>query len=259
MKTLLTRFGVFGVILILWAAVAYNDEVSPIILSQPHLVAIKFFSMFVSDSLWSSGHGTGGTIWPHLGMTLLRVFIGLLYGTVIGVPIGILMGSFKSFSKTLEAPMGMARAIPVTALGGVFMWLFGLGDVAKFAMVTWVAANLMAVGAIEGIRASENSEVVEAAKLDGASNWQLIRYITTDLALPQIYANIRVCYQIGIVVIIVLEQNGAISRQGLGALLFNSQMGYRVDETWAIIILLGMLGLAVDYGLKRLRPWLIPW
>ncbi|MBU0649690.1 ABC transporter permease subunit [Patescibacteria group bacterium] len=218
-------------------------------------MAHKFVAMLVSDSVQSS-YTAIGTVWPHLGATVLKVLIGLLWGTWIGVPIGVFMGSFKGFGRFLEPSVGVARVIPVTALGALFYRVFGMGDATNVAMVTYATSLLMVVGAVEGIRATENTEIVEAAKLDGASAWGLIRHITAELALPQIYANIRVSYQLGIVLMIVLEQ---YSHYGLGAVLYKAQLAYRVDEAWAIIVLLGILGFAVDYGLRRLRPWLISW
>ncbi len=259
MKTILTRVSVFLIVLMIWSILYYSEVLTPLIFAPPHKVIEKFALMFFQNALFQMKDG-GATIWPYLFATLWRVARGLAIGTLIGVPLGILIGTFKRFEQAFDSPIALARAIPVTALSTVFCFLFGyFGDLTKVIMVAYATSLLMMVGAAEGVRTTMKSEYVEAARLDGATSWDLIRYVTGYLAIPQIYANIRVSYHVGMIVTVVTEQFGVISAYGLGSGIYNAQYSYRITEVWVFILLLGLLGLGLDALLKGLRPKLITW
>jgi len=260
MRNLLLRTGVFGGILLVWAALTYSGILHPLIMPKPHETLAKFFLMLFRNELFATRLSEGTSIWPLAAATLWRLVRGLLLGSLIGLPLGILIGVSRNAEKALDPFIGFARAIPITALSIVFMMMFGfVGDTSKIAMVAFASLLLITVGAAEGIRGVISMEVVEAAKLDGASGFDLVRYVIVPLAMPQIYANLRVSYHVGMIVVIVVEQMGAISELGIGAGIYDAMSLFRTSELWAIIAFLGFLGMALDWGMKRLRQILMPW
>jgi ABC-type nitrate/sulfonate/bicarbonate transport system permease component len=99
---------------------------------------------------------------------------------------------------------------------------------------------------------------VEAAMLDGAGKFQMIRYVTWYLALPYTYANTKVVLSFSLVLVVVGEMLVG-SNYGLGRIIWDSMYIYDIPLAWSGIILLGLVGLGINKALDALKPKIINW
>ena len=243
----------------IWSAASYGEIISPLSVPQPHEVVLSLLNMFFNPNpvLSPSGYIVHNpSIWPHIWGTAWRTTLGVFLGGLFGIPLGILIGSFRFFQKLVEPPLNFFRAIPMTALFPLFMLCFGIWNSPKVAMIAFGSGLIMVVGAAEGIK-NAPKEIIDAARLDGADELQLIDYITGHLALPHIYANVKVAISIGLILAIVGEMT--IGSSGIGSFIKDAYWAYRIPEMWAGIIVAGMLGVFINQMLERLRPRLMPW
>lgn len=170
---------------------------------------------------------------------------------------GIAIGSFQIVDESLTPLISFLRAIPVTAYTSLFLFMFGFNGI-KAALATFGCTLLISIGATEGVR-NTSQELIDAAQLDGANKWQLIRNVTFWTAMPHIYTNMRTAILLAAVIVIVLEQFIGGSSLGLGGQIRNYQQVYKRGLEYAVLIYLGFLGIGLNLGLKKLRKLLITW
>lgn len=250
-KHLFNSFVPWLVVISAWSIVAYAGVYSSYIIPYPHKVAREFFAIVSGKNL---GDGIMGPsyIWPNIGATLRRVLVAFFLGTGLGIPLGMAVGSFRKIRWLIEPPTSFLRAIPVTSLFPVFMVILGIFEGPKIAMTAVSVGLVMMVGAMEGVLNAEK-EIVEAARLDGANDLQLIRSVTSYLALPHIYASVRVALPHALVLVIVSEMFiGA--RAGLGYVISQSSLKHNMPEVWAELIILGLIGMGINKALEAIRP-----
>lgn len=234
--------------LLFWCVASYVLEAHPFFIPKPHQVAIAFFRLTIPGE---------ESIWIDLLVTVRRILTVLVISIGIGVPIGIAIGSFQVVDETFTPLISFLRAIPVTAYTSLFLFMFGLNGI-KAALATFGCTLLISIGSTEGVR-NTPQELIDAADLDGANKWQLIRYVTFWTALPHIYTNLRTAVLLAAVIVIVLEQFIGGSSVGLGGQLRDYQRVYERGFEYAVLMYLGFLGLGLNLGLKRLRKFLITW
>lgn len=242
-------------LLLVWSITSYILKATPIIVPKPHEVIYALGKIMFTKGLRDGWEYT--SVWPHLFATLRRMFIALCISVAVGIPTGVVIGSFRTARESLDPIVAFFRAIPVTALTSVFLLIFGFGDSLKIAMATFSCSLLLTVGASEGIRNTEQ-EIIDAARIDGANDWDLIRHITFWTAMPHIYANFRVAVEMAAVLIVVTEMFIG-GRNGMGYVISNAHAVYDIPEMWATIILLGIVGITIYSSLERFRVKFIPW
>ena len=192
-----------------------------------------------------------------IGVTLSRIGIGLILGVLVGVPLGLSAGLLGRLFDGLRVGIDFLRSIPQIALFPVFALLFGIENFGKIMMagvstflIVFVAA---ADGALFGVQ-----ERYETLEWMGASPWQKFLRLTLPQSLPSIAVGIRIAASVAMIVVLVAEMlYGTLD--GIGYRLYVAQLGYHVDEMWAYIILIGIVGMGLNGLLSYLQRRFIPW
>lgn len=234
----------------LWLLLSYSG-VSKLILANPMEVTVAF-AKAVTCSITSEWKDV--CLWPHLYSTLLSVSISFTMGFLLGAGLGVIMGSCVLVENALASPINFLRAIPVTALGTVFLAIFGI-DSWRIACAVFGTSLVIAVGVWEGLKNCPQ-EIVDAAQLDGAGKIDLLRHVTWYLALPFIYANVRIALSLCLVLVVVGEMFMG-GKYGMGKMIFNAQYSYNIPLAWAGIIILGLIGSGINRILDKLKPYFI--
>ena len=235
----------FGCVLLVWSALTYGGFVSALFLPTPHrvlLAGIEQFAQFgfATDMLVSTS----------------RVMAGFLAAAVIGVPLGLLMGTFKAVEALIEPLVGFIRYMPASAFIPLFILWLGIGDVVKIAII-FVGSFFQLVLMISVVALSVPKEMLETAYTLGAGRLQVIRRVLLPASLPGILDTLRIIVGWAWTYIIVAELVAAES--GIGYMIINAQ---RMLQTGAIIfgiLAIGFLGIVTDYIFKWLHRWLFPW
>ncbi len=222
-------------ILCLWWAVTILGWVNPLFLpdlqSLGHaLLAVLSVSGFYLD----------------IFSTTYRAILGLLLSVAVAVPLGLVLGRMPHLYAYVELPADFFRSIPSSSLFFLFVLFFGIGDVSKIAVVFYGCSLILLVNTVYGARPTrEKRDRIYMLQSFGATNWQIFHLAVFRDALPHIAAGMRVCASLSLVLVIVTEMFlGAAS--GIGRVIYDSYLMYQIPKMYAVIILLGLLGFAIN-------------
>lgn len=188
---------------------------------------------------------------------MIRMAIGYTIAIVFGVPIGLLLGSSQKLYKSFEIPLDFFRSLPVTTLYPLFVLLFGIGHYSKIAMV--VAASIFVIVLNSAYGVMQSSQIRrQVARIFGASKWQMFKDIIFFESLPQTVIGLRVAISYALIVEIVCEMFMGAQR-GLGQRVFEAYNTYLIEDLYAIAILVGLTGYAINklfvFFEKRIIFW----
>jgi NitT/TauT family transport system permease protein len=234
--------GAMGVVVLLWwlATTGLGSEdrlISPIILPSPLEVVRSFPSLLNDRALLQS-----------IAATLKRVLIGFGLAVVIGVPLGIVAGSWRAF-EAAAAPLALfGRNLPVAALIPLTILWFGIDETQKVMFIFIATVPFVFSDAVAAV-ANVPDRYVETAQTLGASSSQIVRKVLVALALPDIYDSLRHLFGLAFGYIMLAELINA--QHGLGYLLMTSQRRGMSEHIILILIIIGLLA----YGIDRLLFW----
>ncbi|MEW5867168.1 MAG: ABC transporter permease [Bacillota bacterium] len=184
-----------------------------------------------------------GTLFPFIGVSLGRIFAGWALGSLIAIPIGLLVGSSPIVRSMADPFIHFFRFIPAIALITLFIVWFGVGEISKILLITYATGFIVMINTATGVTAIPE-EKIHAARCLGANRRQLFLYVTIPATLPYVYVGMRLAMASSFLVIVAAEMLAANS--GLGYLVWTSRLYFRIDWMFAGIVLLGLLGFATD-------------
>lgn len=232
-------------IVLTWAGLAAFGVVPEQTLPPPWPVALSIVSLIADPDFQK-----------QLLDTLVTWSAALAAVGIVGVPIGLLVGYFAFLRQPSELVIHGLRSVPVTALLPVAILLFGLGFEMKFAMVVYAIVWPVLLNTAYGVRSVDPTAMNVARSLRWSTLGSLVRVVLPSAA-PSITTGFRIAGGIGLVVVLSAELLGASS--GVGTVLVRYQQSDRPDFVYAGIVLVGTLGIVLQYGMARLERRLIPW
>jgi len=237
-----------GVVVLIWwlvTAGAVEDRlVSPIILPSPAEVIRSFPSLLNERGLLQS-----------IAATLKRVVIGFGLATLIGVPLGIIAGSWR-IVEAGAAPIALfGRNLPVAALIPLTILWFGIDETQK-TMFIFIATVPFVYSDAAAAIASVPDRYIETAQTLGASSFQIVTKVLVALALPEIYNSLRHLFGLAFGYIMLAELINA--EHGLGYLLMTSQRRGLSEHIILILIIIGLLAYGIDRLLFFFQRGLFP-
>ena len=180
--------------------------------------------------------------------SLYRMIVGYFFATIIGVTIGIIIGSFKKIYQLLDPVLQFWRAIPATAIIPVGILLIGIGDQMKMVVICFGAMWPILINSADGARLVP-TERLDTARIFGLTPIETLIRVIVPSAAPMIAAGMRTGLSIAFIMIVVSEMIG--STDGLGYYILQAQRTFAIPEMYGGIALLAILG----YGLNALFVW----
>ena len=235
----------FAFFLILWSILTYGRIVDPLFLPSPGRVfqaGVDLFSElgFTTDILNS----------------VCRVMMGFVIAAALGVPIGLIMGTFKAAEALTEPVVGFVRYMPASAFIPLFILWLGIGDIEKVAII-FVGSFFQLVLMVAVVAKNVHKEMLETAYTLGVKRFQVIRKVLLPASLPGIVDTLRIIVGWAWTYIIVAEL--VASASGIGYMIISSQRMLRTGNIIFGILTIGMLGLLTDFFFKWLYNRLFPW
>jgi ABC-type nitrate/sulfonate/bicarbonate transport system permease component len=247
-RRLVGAAGLTFVLLIWWlvtlGATAEERLVSPVILPTPFEVFRSFPTLLNERALLQS-----------IAATLRRVLVGFGLAAVVGVPLGIVAGSWRVI-ESAGAPLALfGRNLPVAALIPLTILWFGIDETQKV-MFIFIACVPFVYSDVVAAIAAVPDRYVETAQTLGASSSQIIRKVLVALALPDVYNSLRHLFGLAFGYIMLAELINA--KHGLGYLLMTSQRRGLSEHIILILIIIGMLAFGIDRVLFWFQRGLFP-
>jgi len=188
--------------------------------------------------------------------SLRRMAIGFSVGVLVSIPLGLLMGRSRAVAAFFNPLLMVIYPVPKAALMPIIMLWLGVGDVTK-TLVIFLGVSLPVIyHSFEGAKAVEEKMLWSSAAM-GLSAVQRLMRIVLPAALPEILTGCRTGLVLALITMITSEM---IARQsGAGNILFNALDMGQYDTVFAMIIIVGAMGICLDAIFERVRARLVRW
>lgn len=229
----------------LWSAASYGGLVTQLFLPTP-------------GQVWQAGVSevNSGTLWTDMGASVFRIVLGFAISTAVAIPIGLVMGVYKYGEAFFEPPIDFIRYMPAVAFVPLALIWFGTANSQKLVILfigIFFQEVLLVMDNVKTVRRN----LVDIAYTMGLRQHQVIRRVILRAALPGIVDTLRISMGWAWTYLVVAELVGA--NDGLG---FRIQQAQRYLDTPTMlfgIIVIGILGLAFDFGFKAIYAWSFPY
>jgi sulfonate transport system permease protein len=186
----------------------------------------------------------GGPLMLDFGVTVLRTLEAFLIAAIVGVPLGVLLGSNEKAYRSVEFLIDFFRSTPSSALIPLFLLIFGVSDVNKVAIAAFGALLIVLFNSAYGVINARKQRVM-AAKAMGASRWQVFKDVLIWESLQATFVGLRSAVSMALVIVIVAEMFIG-SDSGLGHRIIDAQQVLNVKSMYAAILAAGALGYALN-------------
>jgi NitT/TauT family transport system permease protein len=188
--------------------------------------------------------------------SLRRMAIGFGVAILVSIPLGLMMGRSRIVAAFFNPLLMVTYPVPKAALMPIIMLWLGVGDVAKM-LVIFLGVSLPVIfHSFQGARAVEEKMLWSGAAMGLSAAQRMVR-IVLPAALPEILAGCRTGLVLALITMITSEM---IARQsGAGNILFNALDMGQYDTVFAMIIIVGAMGIGFDAAFERLRSRLVRW
>ncbi len=231
--------------LVLWQAGASAGLIPTLFLPAPISIARALYALAIS-----------GELWANLSVSLMRLAIGWILGTIFGIATGIAVGLWSAFRSPAMALVAALFPIPKIALVPLFIIWFGIGEGSKLATLAFGVFFPTVIATAGGVDNVPRG-LIRMGQSFGLSHAAIIRKIVLPAALPAILSGFRVTTSIAIVLLVAAEMIGA--EHGIGAFVLSAGNLYDTDNLLAGIVVLSILGLLVSWAIGRLERALLRW
>ena len=218
--------------------------------------AIAYTGSLIFPTPWGVVTGTveliqNGTLFEHIGASLMRVGAGFGLAVLFAVPVGIWMGRVRGAYDTLNPLFQMLRPIsPIAWIPIAILW-FGVGNASPIYLIFIASVFPMVVQTTTGVHTIERRYLRAAQNFD-VSRATLFRRVILPATLPEIVVGMRI--GLGVAWLVVVAAEMIALRSGLGYLIIDSRnAGNRYDLVIAGMIIIGLIGLALDGTMRRLE------
>lgn len=192
----------------------------------------------------------------HVVPSLIRLTLGFGLAVLIGIALGAIMGLSRTIRLLTTPTVSFLRSIPAVALLPLTLVLFGFGTPQKVAVIAFVCCWPVVLNVADGI-AELNPTMLASARSYGINGADRLRHIILPALMPRLFAAMRISLSLAILLLVTSEM--VASKDGIGFFVWQSQLTFRIDDMWAGIILLGLLGIVLNAAFQAVEKRYLRW
>jgi ABC-type nitrate/sulfonate/bicarbonate transport system permease component len=238
-------FVLVGAALVAWEAAARSGRWSKLLFPSLENIVRELGLFF-----------TKGEMLREVLVSLERALGGFALAAALGILVGLLMGRSRFVGELLDPLFSGTYAVPKLALFPIFIFVFGIGSLSKVALVFLECLYPIVVMTYAGAR-DVNQALLWSARNMGASRATLLRRVVVPATAPFIFAGFRVAVPVAMIVVVITEM--VASADGLGYQVVYALSSLRTDRMLAVVIVIALLGYALDTLVVLARDRLIYW
>ncbi len=231
--------------LIAWWWLSGSGLMDKVFMPGPLDVVLRLYSWFIDDHLLDD-------MW----ISTYRVVAGFALSAVLAIPLGIMIGTYRPIQALLEPLTDFIRYMPAVAFIPLVMLWVGIDESAKIAIIFIGTFFQMVLMVAEDVRRVPVTQI-EAAQTMGATRREIVSLVIVQSAKPALLDTLRITMGWAWTYLVVAELVAANS--GLGYAILRAQRFMQTDKIFAGIILIGLIGLAIDQCFRWLHRKNFPW
>ncbi len=244
-RFIISAIAVFIVLFVAWFMVCISGGIREMFLPSPLKVALD---------LWEGAKD--GSLWINMGYSIFRVTMGFIISVILGVPLGILAGSFRQFEAAISPICEFVRYMPVPAFVPLVMVWFGIGEWAKV-IIVFLGCFFQLVLMIADDARSVSADLLSSSYTLGTTRWTTITKVLIPAMAPQMMQTLKMLIGWGWTYLTVAEL--VASNSGLGYSILKAQRFMHTESIFSGILVIGILGLITDrifaFAIKKMFPW----
>lgn len=234
-----------AVVLLIWEALSRAELIDPLFWPAPSTLWDTTVELFTERDLLGD-----------LGISLYRILMGFLLGTIPGVIVGLAMGLFWPVRVFLMPLASAIYAVPKIAILPLVIIAFGIGELSKIMIVAISIFFLVALNTMSGVL-SIDTQYRDVARNLGASKWELFWTVALPGSLPSIFTGMRLSLGFALVVIVGAEFLAA--DKGIGFMIWQSYQTLRIKQMFVGLVITGIMGWALTLVVDTLERIVVPW
>jgi len=199
---------------------------------------------------------TSGELLAPLGTTLYLLFTAYFAASAVAIGVGLLMGRFEPLYNLLEPLVEVLRPLPKPALLPPLILFLGLGDAMKLTVIGLGVFFPVLINTVQGVRGVD-PVLVDTGHTFRCGRAALLFRIVLPAAMPLILAGMRVALGLGLILVVIAEMLSGTG--GLGYLIIDMQRSFRVQHMYAWIVILAVLGYALNAAFLQAEQRIIHW
>jgi len=225
---------------------------NPVYLPAPHEVVAALWTSFTTEPRRKSEQWFHQSLWHSITI----IFWGFTLSTLVGLPLGVLCGTYAAVSRLNEPFIEFFRYLPAPAFGALAVAILGIHDGPKIAII-FIGTFFQQVLIVSNTTRKLDLSLVEAAMTLGVKKMGLLFKVVIPGILPSLYRDLRILLGWAWTYLIVAELIGTSS--GITWFITQQARYKNFDKVFAAIIIIGVIGLLSDMLLARLGKRLFPW
>jgi len=229
-----------------------GEPANPIYLPAPHEVAMAFYTAFSTEPKRRNEKWLHESLWSSIQV----IFWGFLLSSFLGVPLGILAGTYDFFSRLTEPFIEFFRYLPAPAFGALAVAILGIYQAPKIAII-FIGTFFQQVLIIANTTRKLDPALLEAAQTLGAKNTTLLFKVVVPGVVTDLFKDLRILLGWAWTYLIVAELIGTSS--GITWFITQQARYKNFDNVFAAIMIIGIIGLTTDMLLAYLGRHIFPW
>ncbi|WP_181418427.1 ABC transporter permease [Phyllobacterium leguminum] len=226
----------------LWAAVTTQGVVGlPTPLAVAHQAVIQ---------------AQNGLLWSDAAASLGRVFSGFALGIAVAIPVGFLMGWYRTARGIIEPYVQFFRTIPPLAIIPLAIVTMGIDETPKIFVIFLASFLSSVIATYQGV-VNVDKTLINAARVLGANDFAIFRRVIVPASLPYIMVGVRIGLGSSWATVVAAELIAAQS--GLGFRMQQAQLYYDLPTIFVSLIAIGVLGLIMDRIVITLDNTMTAW
>ncbi len=237
MRKLLPLLGLAGLLLV-WDLALQFSTLN--ILPSPYKVLLAIIEL-----------AQKGLLVRHIVASLFRVSFGFLSAVAIAIPLGVVLGWNRRLGRAAGPLLDILRPIsPLAWIPIAILW-FGVGDPSAIFIIFLGSILPMTVSTMNAIR-GVSAVHINAGRNFGLTDFELMRRVLLPSIFPQLVTALRLTLGVAWLVVVAAEMIAV--RSGLGFLIVDARnAGDRYDLVVAGMVLIGLIGIALDFGIRKVK------
>jgi NitT/TauT family transport system permease protein len=233
------------ILIALWELVTESHLVSPGLVPSPLQVMETFWKQLTQNRLWLD-----------VSMSCQRVFLGLVSGIALAVPVAFVLGWYRSMRQMIDPVVNFFRSLPPIALIPLVIVYFGIDEIAKVVMLFYASFFSGVIVMYEGI-VQTNPLYIRVARTFGATDGEIFWRVIVPLSVPHVLTATRVALGVSWATLVAAELIAA--QRGLGAVIENASNYFQLSTIYMGIICIGLIALLMDSCLRVIARRVVSW